>query len=95
MLLHTINQSPFSSLSLKSCEKFSIVGDAVVFLENGVYALVHPNLKLLIQADLKLFALQADILARGLQQRCPDTVKIISYLQFVELCVQYPKQKAW
>ena len=97
MLLHTVNKSPFSHQSLASCAQFCTSGDAVVLLEDGVYAINHVELEKLIKSHIEIFAIKIDLAARGLTKQYDqdDKIQTISYEAFVDLCVKYPKQKNW
>ena len=95
MLIHTINKSPYSHSSLQKCLDFCLDDDAIVFLEDGVYALTHKALASV--SNTPLYAIEADITARGLTEtyQNQDRVQVISYEDFVALCIEYPKLKNW
>ena len=96
MLLHIINKSPFSHRSLKTCSQFCRKGDAIVLLEDGVYGISHPDIVQLIrEKEIRVYAITADLAARGLVARLPEQVPSISYAKFVDLCVEFPKTKTW
>lgn len=86
--------------SLQTCSQFCAAGDAIVLLEDGVYALSHVAIGTLLQSGVRLFALEADVLARGLKNTNiwrteASQVQMIDYDQFVALCVEFPTQKNW
>jgi len=95
MLLHTINKSPYDHRALRSCIQFCSAGDAIVLLEDGVYGVTHQDLQQSALEDIKLFAVQADLLARGLPDPQTERIQIITYDTFVALCVDYPRIKSW
>ncbi|HJL61497.1 MAG TPA: sulfurtransferase complex subunit TusB [Pseudomonadales bacterium] len=95
MILHTVNKSPYKNRSLINCVRFGQKDDALVLLENGVYAVSHPDLDDLLKSGIRVFAIEADMMARGLSHELNGQVDIISYEQFVGLCVEYPRQKNW
>lgn len=95
MLLHTINKSPYSHRSLESCISVCRKQDAILLIEDAVYGIDHP---LLAKAHgYSLYALEPDLVARGLHSKYAGQkqIKKVSYDEFVNLCIQYPKQKNW
>lgn len=98
MLLHTLNKSPYQHQALKSCAEFCTTDDALILIEDGVYAIHHPDLALIVKSGTQVFALEADVKARGLttlSTTASDQCELVSYDRFVALCVEYPKQKSW
>ena len=95
MLLHTFNKSPYSTKVLTSCLSLCGENDALVLLEDGVYAGTHPDLAKMLGHNRRVYAIEADVRARGLVDFMPDGVQIIGYPGFVALCTEFPKQKAW
>lgn len=96
MILHTVNTSPFRTDCLRACLRFIGEGDAVVLLEDGVYGAslgVETGLDAL--PDLPIYAITADVEARGLADRISDRVQLIDYNGFVELCTRYALIKNW
>lgn len=86
--------------SLLTCSQFCTTGDAILLLEDGVYALSHVAIGALLQSGIRLFAIEADVSARGLKNTNiwrteASQVQMINYDQFVELCVEFPTQKNW
>ena len=95
MILHTVNKSPQAHRALASCLQFLSPGDAVVLLEDGVYAATSGVENGLDQIEGNVYALQADAEARGLSARIQDSVTLISYNQFVDLCTEFDTVKNW
>jgi len=95
MLLHTFNKSPYRTQTLTSCLELFSADDALVLLEDGVYAGTHPDLTNLLDKKRQVYAIEADVQARGLLDRMPAEIQIIDYAAFVALCCEYPKQKTW
>ncbi len=100
MILHTINKSPYTHNSLQTCSQFCAEGDAIILLEDGVYAITHPGVSTLLDEKFRVYAIEADVLARGLQKKTyqptgDNSVILITYDRFVEICVEFPKQKNW
>ncbi len=94
MLLHIVNKSPYRQQALHDCAEFCGPQDALVLIEDGVYAVNHPDLALIINRGTRVFAIKADALARGLAAENAQC-EFVDYDRFVALCVEYPKQKSW
>ncbi len=77
--LHIVNDKNKSVLAVE--------GDAVLFIENGVYT---ANDKL---GASSYFVLASDCLARAVQT--PKNVSEVDYTGFVELCTRYSKVVTW
>lgn len=93
-ILHTVSQSPKSRL-LESCLNIVSDGDAILFIEDGVYYCKREDLLEQITNTVKCFGLKEDLIARGLQIKGESTVENASYRKFVELCVNYDKVISW
>ncbi len=92
--LHTINKAPSAQL-LESCCNCLKKGDAVLFIEDGIYHVLESSLLSSIPAGVALFSLREDIAARGLSDKCDPMVEIVGYRNFVELCVEHDKIVSW
>jgi tRNA 2-thiouridine synthesizing protein B len=92
--LHTVNTTSASN-ALSSCLRVAQSGDALLFLEDGVYhALQLADYSQF--AGLEVFAVQEDIAARGLETaNMPTIIQRISYAEFVELVCQYQRSVSW
>lgn len=95
MILHTVNKSPLHHRALGSCLQFFSAGDALVLLEDGVYAGITGVDCGLDQFSGDVFAIAADVEARGLASRMSEHLKLISYGDFVELCTDFGSIKNW
>jgi sulfur relay protein TusB/DsrH len=64
--------------------------DQILFIEDGVYALLGDEA---LNSRSEVYALEIDVEARGLSKkiRC----KVISYEDFVTLCVETDQIKNW
>jgi tRNA 2-thiouridine synthesizing protein B len=96
-MLHTVNKSPFSSTSLDLCARFVQPGESVLLYEDAVYAAAGntsytPKIQELAK-KVKVYALQADIKARGIAQ-IAEGVKVVDYAGFVDLVAEQ-KTNAW
>jgi tRNA 2-thiouridine synthesizing protein B len=95
VLLHTINKSPYSHHAFASCIQFCQKEDAIILIEDAVYGVGH-SLFIDLQ-EYSIYALEADLIARGLKTKyeAQSLIKTISYEVFVDLCIEFPKQKNW
>lgn len=96
-MLHTINKSPFESSSLQNCVRFVTENDVVLLFEDAVYGASYNTqqsniVKKLLKTN-KVYALQADLKARGIESLI-DGVEIADYEKFVDLVEEHPVQ-AW
>ena len=96
-MLHTVNKSPFEKNSLESCLNFLEKDDVVLLFEDGIYAASTGTTKSqLVETILKknkVFALDADLKARGISELI-EGVEIADYNKFVDL-VEAHKVQAW
>ncbi|MGY2239041.1 sulfurtransferase complex subunit TusB [Pseudomonas gingeri] len=95
--LHVLSHSPFTDSRLGSCLRLLGSEDALLLTGDAVYALQPRSLPLEAleerAPELRLFALDEDLLARGLE--CPDWATRVDYPGFVELSVRYDKVNTW
>ena len=92
--LHTINRSPDSNL-LESCIKVVSAGDAILFIEDGVYHCTSPiNLQTIIET-VKVYGLREDMLTRATLAKTMDSVEAIDTARFVWLCCEHDKVVSW
>lgn len=98
-MLHTVNKSPFEHKTLQACLKFARQGSAVLLIEDGVYAAAKDTtVSKQVQEALKsvpIYALKADVEARGMQTRVMDGVRLVDYEGFVDLVVQHNAVQSW
>lgn len=92
--LHTVNKTSADN-ALSACLRVAQKGDALLFLEDGVYNTLqlgqYPQLD-----GMEIFALHDDVAARGLDcAKLPNTIKRISYNEFVELVCRYHRSLSW
>jgi tRNA 2-thiouridine synthesizing protein B len=99
-ILHTVNKSPFERNSLESCLKFATDGDAVLLIEDGVYAAlsgtsVEPPVVAALD-KLKVCVLGPDLKARGFSEgRLISGIRVVDYAGFVDLAAENDKVQAW
>lgn len=95
MILHTVNKSPLQHGALDSCLQFMNAADVILLLEDGVFAaLANANCGL-ERAPGLIYAISADVHARGLQDRLAERIELIDYGGFVDLCVKSTAVKNW
>ncbi|MNF43123.1 Protein TusB [compost metagenome] len=95
--LHVLSHSPFTDNRLTSCLRLLGAQDALLLSGDAVYALqpgTAPFGELQARhATLRLFVLEEDVQARGLQ--VPEWIKSLDYPAFVELSIHYDKVNSW
>ena len=92
--LHTVNRSPDSNL-LEICIKVVSAGDAILFIEDGVYYCNSPIKLKTITETVKVYGLREDMLTRATLAKAMDNVEAIDTARFVELCCEYDKVVSW
>jgi tRNA 2-thiouridine synthesizing protein B len=97
MILHTLNKSP-DHAALNRCCAAIASDDVLVLLEDGVYcgsASPGQQISELLAQDIAVYAIKADVEARGLATRMAIGVTIIDYTAFVGLCTEQASSKRW
>jgi tRNA 2-thiouridine synthesizing protein B len=96
--LHIVSSSPFETNALQSALKFVLPSDAILLIENGVYAAVDnaqiAPLMEIAARGLKVYALEADIDARALTVLAKN-INRVSYTDFVDLVCQHHNSVSW
>jgi len=95
--LHIVSSSPFQTHALQSALKVVLKNDAILLIQNGVYAAVdEPKLaQMLAAADgLMVYALVEDVNARALPSLAKKVIKV-SYTDFVQLVCQHHNSVSW
>lgn len=92
--LHLINKSPQSSDALAACLRVLAQGDAILLIEDGVYAALAGSESAQSLVDLGS-ALQADLEARGLSGRLAAGIDSVDDAGFVELCTRCDRVMSW
>ncbi|MFC6631776.1 sulfurtransferase complex subunit TusB [Microbulbifer taiwanensis] len=91
MTLHIVNKSPYSSRALADCFASFADGDALLLIEDGVYALtgfIADNI-----AVAPVYCLEADVRARGLQM--PKGIQSLDDTGWVKLCTEHNPIVSW
>lgn len=94
-MLHTLNKSPFEHKTLCHCLRFIDKQSELLLIEDGVYAAMPSNPYAEQLHAVTVYALDADIRARGIGDKLLPFINIIGHEQFVELCCKHDKVHAW
>ena len=98
-MLHIVNKSHTQTNSLQSCLRLARPGQAVLLIEDGVYAATTGAAESSGLGDalsqLKIYALQPDIDARGMAGKIVDGVTTVDYAGFVDLVAEHPNNQSW
>jgi tRNA 2-thiouridine synthesizing protein B len=97
-MLHIVNKSPLDRNSLDTVLT-TAEGGTLLLIEDGVYAATkgnafEPKLKAAM-AKFKVYALQADLEARGIADRVADGVTTVDYAGFVDLVADNKTNQSW
>jgi len=100
MLLHTVNKSPFEKNSLDTCLRLSAPGSCILLIEDGVYGALAAGAHAAKLQDAmltrKLYALEADLKARGITpSRLIAGIEVVDYHGFVELAASCAQVQSW
>ncbi|EFM2063323.1 sulfurtransferase complex subunit TusB [Escherichia coli] len=95
-MLHTLHRSPWLT-DFPALLRLLSEGDELLLLQDGVIAAVGGNchLESLLNAPIKVYALNEDLIARGLIGQISNSVIRIDYTDFVRLTVKHTSQLAW
>ncbi|WP_261841007.1 sulfurtransferase complex subunit TusB [Aliamphritea ceti] len=97
MSLHTLNKAPGNSTALQDCLNSLQAGDALLLIEDGVYAALNAYDELFQHAKslgVDCYVLEADTDARGLKA-LNSLFTTASYNTFVELSCQHQPVVSW
>ena len=98
-MLHIVNKSPSQTRTLDSCLRLSQDGQALLLIEDGVYAATSrsPAAAAVREAlkRLKVYALQPDLEARGMHTAVLDGVTLVDYGGFVDLVAEHATSHSW
>ncbi len=99
MILHIINQSPYQSSNLATCRKVIAKNDSLLLIEDGVIAgllnTIYTDQMRELLTTHKVFALKADIEARGFTNRIITDINTIDYAGFVDLVIEHSLTQSW
>jgi tRNA 2-thiouridine synthesizing protein B len=98
-MLHIVNKSPYERNALESCLRLAQHGSALLLIEDGVYAATRGNAAEArlkdAMARLKVYALKADLEARGVAGRVMEGIELVDYGGFVDLACGQPNCQSW
>lgn len=97
-MLHIVNKSPMTSMTLDSCLNTAIGGD-ILLIEDAVYAATLGNaaeVKLnAAMGKFKIHVLMPDLEARGLGNNVSAGVIPVDYAGFVDLAASNKSCQSW
>ncbi len=99
-MLHTINKSPFETSTFASCLGHAAAGDAVLLIEDGVYAAIadtEPGKQIKAKnGTVSFYVLGPDVAARGLTNgSLAEGIQVVDYAGFVDLVAEHEVAQAW
>ena len=98
-MLHIVNTSHTQTNSLQSCLRLARPGHALLLIEDAVYAATAAGAESAGLGEalnqLKVYALQPDVEARGMAGKLAGGVTAIDYGGFVDLVAEYPNNQSW
>ncbi len=98
-MLHIVNKSPSQSRTLESCLRLAQAGNAVLLIEDGVYAATKGNADAAALhaacGRLQVYALQPDCDARGITSMLAEGITLVDYGGFVDLVAQRKTAHSW
>ena len=98
MVLHTINKPPQSSRLFQDCIETVYGEHAVLLIEDGVYAALsntESGMQISQHSKITFYALENDIVARGIEDRIVDTIQLLDYQGFVRLVTECSSVQSW
>lgn len=91
--LHLINKSPLGNPALGECLKVCNTDDAILLLEDGVYAALNTQE---ISNEFTVYAVKDDCFARGLiPEKLNPAAQLIDYNRFVDLSCEFKNCLNW
>lgn len=98
-MLHIVNKSPTQTSSLASCLRLARDGQALLLIEDGVYAATSRSPAAgsvrAAAGRLKVYALAPDLEARGVAGALLEGVTAVDYAGFVDLVAAHPTCQSW
>ena len=98
MILHTINKSPFQHSCFEECINCCVSSASILLIEDGVYAATaHTKFETQLQElnAIDVYALAADVKARGLESTLNPHITLIDDAGFVELVTTHSTVQSW
>ncbi len=99
-MLHLVNKSPFERNTLDSCLRLAKSGDAILLLEDGVYAALAKGAFAETVAgqmqEISFHVLGPDVEARGLKDNpMVEGISVVDYGGFVDLVAEHAATQSW
>ncbi len=89
--LHLLQKSPFNSDALASCLRVCGPDDAIVLMQDGVYAATQhrdwPCQKVVVMSE--------DLAERGIADSMQPEITRIDYTELVALCSEHRHSQSW
>ena len=97
--LHIVNKSPEQPSAMSRCLKFSSKNDSLLLIEDGVYFALHSTINTLLSSleaqQINIYALEEDLIARGISDKIHHSIKTVNYDEFVELTSSHNNSSSW
>jgi len=95
--LHTINKTSAQTSALQDCLAAISDGDALLLIENGVYAAMPAQALTFtrLPGSVQCYVLSEDCVARGIDQQLSPEFQVIDYDDFVALSCRHSKVVSW
>ena len=98
-MLHIVNKSHTQTNSLQSCLRLARTGHALLLIEDAIYAATQGGAATSVigaaMKQLKVYALQPDVEARGMAGKLVEGVTAVDYGGFVDLVAEHPNNQSW
>ncbi len=95
-MLHVVNKSPYDACSLETASSIMKGDDALLLIEDGVYAAVKNGKAAARLKGLKVSVLGPDLAARGIgEDKLVDGITIVDYAGFVDMVETNDKVQSW
>jgi tRNA 2-thiouridine synthesizing protein B len=98
-MLHIVNKSHTQTNALASCLRLAKAGHALLLTEDAVYAATVGGAAssglATAMTQLKVYALQPDVEARGMAGKLVDGVTAVDYGGFVDIVAEHPNNQSW
>ena len=95
-MLHLVNKSPYDGCSLDTASSMLKGDDALLLIEDGVYAAVRNSKAAARLAGLNVSVLGPDLAARGIgEDKLIDGVTVVDYAGFVDMVEANDKVQSW
>ncbi len=95
-MLHLVNKSPYESNNLDTAAGLMQDGDALLLIEDGVYAAVKGGKAASKINGRSVSVLGPDLAARGIaEDKLAGGVTVVDYAGFVDLVESNDKVQSW